>query len=182
MYCPATEKIMFMRALRLPFVVLLVLVLSDFALGREFPIRTETLRLVVVDGTLLIAYLYLMRSLVRLPIVAVITWRLARQARQQYSLHWRESLSDALLRGVYDRRRWTVGNLAVLDRTALVLLAYLTTLPGGGPALMRGLGILGGFIMIVVYLYTGKFTFIIGEEGDGQQTSLGSLPFIDLGR
>ena len=171
-----------MRLPRIPVVVLLTLSLIHFALGYDFPIRTDNLRLITVDIALLTGYLYLMRSVFRLPIVAVIIYRRARQAHNQYNLNWRESLSDGILRGMFDKRRWTVGNLATLDRTMIILFAYLTTLPGGGTVLMRGLGTLGGFMMLLVYLYTGKFSLIVGEENDTQQTTTGSLPFIDLGR
>lgn len=168
------------RFLTIPFVVLLAIVMaSEF--GNAFPIRSANIRMIFTDVTLLVGYMYLTRSLFRLPFVVIFTRRHILRAQQTYQLSRAESLSDGILRGVYDRRRWQKGNLAVLDRTVLVLLVMVTTVPTTGAALMRGLGVLGIIMMLVVYAYTGKFGFILGEPQDTQSQSARAMPFIDLG-
>lgn len=161
--------------------VLLSLAFTVGGLGRPLPIRTTTLLFLLTDTALFIGYLYLLRSLIRVPIAWRITRRQMRKAQTEYHLSRREAFSDGLLRGVYDRRRWEIGQLALLDRFSVVGAVLLATTPVLGALLVRLLGILGVLLLILLYLFTGSFALLVGEAPNRRRDARSEmLPFIDL--
>jgi hypothetical protein len=41
-------------------------------------------------------------------------------------------------------------------------------------------GVLVFLMLIFIYIYTGRFAFILGEASEGRGNNAGGLPFIDL--
>src|SRR5215813_5263694 len=121
--------------------ITLMLTFAAVGLGRDLPFDTNSLISFAESLVLFLGYLYLSRSLVRLPFALVIMVRRARRARTQYGLNGRESLRDGFVRGFLDTRRWTVAPLATIDRGVVVGLTLLSTTPYLGLFLIR----LGGF-------------------------------------
>jgi hypothetical protein len=76
--------------------VSLMLVFASFGLGRDFPIATHNPLAFFTDLVLFAGYVYLMRTLFRLPFALVILYRRARYAHDQYRMDWRESMADGL--------------------------------------------------------------------------------------
>src|SRR5690349_18408187 len=101
--------------------VTLTLAFAHLGLGRELPFDSSNLVAFISDIALFAGYLYLIRTLVRLPVAIVITIRRTRYAQQQYKLRGIESLRDGYTRGFLDARRWTVGPLAVIDRSTVCI-------------------------------------------------------------
>ncbi len=136
-------------------------------LGRALPFETGGFALLAAGVTLFAAYLYLARTLVRLPLAIVIMIRRTRYARRHYGLNGRESLRDGFARGFLDMRRWTVGSLALIDRLALVGFTLAATTPSIGRALV----LLGGFgglaLLLILYLVRGTFSGLV-DDGAGR--------------
>lgn len=168
--------------LRTPLVILLTVVLCTFTLGYDFPIRLGSMDTALIDLTLYVGSVILLRTLLRLPFVVVITRRRTRYAMQTYGMSRREALMDGYLRGVADRRRWTVGMLAQVDRFALLVMAYLTTVPGLGRVLVQLGGLFGLLMLILIYLITGKFALLLSDDLDGRSQNRTVNPIIDTRR
>lgn len=150
----------------------LTLALVHIVLDYSLPIDFSGVLPVLRSLALFIGYLYLTRTLFRLPFAVVIVIRRTRYAHQHYQLSWRESLSDGFTRGVLDRRRWTTGTLALLDRLALLAFTVFSAQPGTGMIWVMLLGMIGILVMLIVYLTSGTFNFLLG---DGQEQGLSFL-------
>jgi hypothetical protein len=92
----------------------------------------------------------------------------------------RDGLSDGFIRAFLDRRRWNVGALGQIDRLALIVIVILTTQPHIAVIMTDLGGGLGILMLIFIYIYTGRFAFILGEASEGRGNNAGGLPFIDL--
>jgi hypothetical protein len=160
------------------FAALLTFTLAYFGLGRDLPFDTVGLAPLVSSLILFIGYLYLTRSLVRLPFALVITVRSARRAARQYGLNRRESLRDGFVRGFLDTRRWTVAPLVSIDRLAVVGFTLMATTPYLGVFVLRFGGLVGIAVMLILYLFRGSFSFLLDHSlrRDSRWTS--SLPFL----
>jgi hypothetical protein len=160
------------------FAALLTFTLAYFGLGRDLPFDTVGLVPLVSRLILFIGYLYVTRSLLRLPFALVIMIRRARRAVLQYGLNRRESLRDGFVRGFLDTRRWTVAPLVSIDRLAVVGFTLLATIPYLGVFLVRFGGLLGIAVMLILYLFRGSFSFLVegGLQRDTRWTN--SLPFL----
>jgi hypothetical protein len=166
--------------LRTAIIVLLVFALFGFGAGNDLPIHTQNVNTLVVEGGLYVGCLYFWRSVFRLPILLVIFYRRSRYAWVVYKMNRRDGLSDGFIRAFLDRRRWSVGALGQIDRLALIVIVILTTQPHIGKIMIDLGGVLGILMLIFVYIYTGRFAFILGEATEGRGNSAGGLPFIDL--
>ena len=168
--------------LRTILAVVLTLFLASAGLGRDLPINASGIVPLATSLSFFIGYLYLVRTLVRLPFAAVIAVRSMRYARLKHGLDWRDSLRDGFMRGFMDTRRWTVDPLASIDRLAVVGLTLLTTIPYLGLFLIRFGGLVGITLLLILYLFRGTFGFLvedsIGKESSGRSFS---LPFLDRG-
>ncbi|MBL8160626.1 MAG: hypothetical protein JNJ61_01475 [Anaerolineae bacterium] len=159
--------------------VALTLALTYTGLGRPLPFATDAPIAFAAGLLVFAAYLYLFRTLVRLPFALVITAQRARYAYRKYGLDRRESLRDGFVRGFLDTRRWTVGPLALIDRLAVIGLTVLATLPGLGLLLVRLGGMVGIALLIMLYLLRGRFALLVDEHTNGVLTQQGtSLPFL----
>jgi hypothetical protein len=158
--------------------VLLTLTLVHIGLGRDLPLDTSASMPFVESVILFIGYLYLARTLVRLPFALVITVRRTRYALQKHGLGWRDSLRDGFTRGFLDARRWTVPPLASIDRLAVIGLTLLATTPYLGIFLVRLVGLVGMILLIILYLFRGTFGLLVEDKVKSIQR-LTSLPFID---
>jgi hypothetical protein len=160
--------------------VILTLALLS-VLGFPLPFETTDLPRLIRDIVLFAAYLYAARTLFRLPFVAVIVWQRARRAQHDYGMNRRDSLIDGLLRGLLDRRRWTMGVLGQLDRLALLLLVGLTAQPIIGTLLVQVCGLSGALLLLTVYVLNGKFALIVGEGVEAApERDTPNLPFLRL--
>jgi hypothetical protein len=160
--------------------VAITLVAVKYGLGRDLPFDIHDLPSLVIGITLFIGYLYLTRTLFRLPFALTITYRRMKYARQHYSLNRREALRDGFYRGFLDRRRWSVTPLALYDRLALLTFTLMATTPLLGALLVGIGGIMGLVAMLVIYLYSGTFNFLLGEAVE-QRHATTPLPYLELG-
>jgi hypothetical protein len=161
-------------------VVLFTLAFTYAGLGRALPLNITDPVPFAADLLLFLAYVYLMRTLTRLPIALVITVRRARYAQAQYGLSRGDSWRDGLARGLLDTRRWTVGPLAQLDRLAVVGWTLLATTPYLGVFLVKVGGLIGVAALLLIYLLRGSFTWLVeGYPARGLVDERGLPPFID---
>jgi hypothetical protein len=158
--------------------IILTLTLAYSGLGRELPLDTSAPLPFAASLMLFAGYLYLARSLVRLPFALVITLRRARFARRKHGLDRRESLRDGFVRGFLDARRWTVAPLVSIDRLALVGLTLLATTPYLGLFLVRFGGLLGILLLLILYLFRGTFSFLIADSLQADSAWSASMPFL----
>lgn len=163
---------------RLPVIVLVTMVLCQVALNAKTPFAAATVEDGVVQLALLMGWLYLIRSLVRVPVIAVIVVRRTRHAHREYQLGWRESFRDGVARGLLDRRRWTTDPLATLDRTTVVLGTMMAVLDPWRPLALGIGGTLGLFVLLMVYLLSGKFALILDDTLDSQDRAGGRLDWL----
>jgi len=160
--------------------ITLLLVMLNLASGYPLPFRTDSPQQFVVDVALFGGWLYLARTLVRLPIAIALLIRFSRQARQRRGMNRRESILDGFYRGFLDRRRWAVGHLALLDRIALLGAAWLAVTPYLGALVVNLGGLVGIALLLVVYLIGGTFTFLVDDSPDGSNRL--TLPFLNIRR
>jgi hypothetical protein len=160
------------------FAALLTFTLAYFGLGRDLPFDTVGVVPLVSSLIVFVGYLYLARSLVRLPFALVITVRRARHAAQQYGLNRRESLRDGFVRGFLDTRRWTVAPLVTIDRLAVVGFTLLATIPYLGAFVVRLGGLLGIAVMLILYLFRGSFSFLLDDSLRRESRWTNALPFL----
>lgn len=158
--------------------IVLTLTLTTLGLGRALPFETGAPVAFVLSLIAFFAYLYLCRTMVRLPVAVVITIRRVRYALQHYGLNRRESLRDGFVRGFLDTRRWTVGPLAMIDRLAVIGFTLLATTPYLGIVLLRLGGLLGIVFLLIIYLIRGHFAFLVNDPRSSPQSS--NLPFLNL--
>lgn len=159
--------------------VLLILAFAHVGLGRELPVDTSSPLSTVGDIIFFAAYLYLFRTLVRLPFAILITLRHARHVRDNYGLNNRESLRDGFIRGFLDARRWTTGQLAMIDRLTVFISTMFSTLSGAGTFLVRLGGMFGLAMLIMLYLFRGSFSFLVDDNlRDDVARSSGGFPFL----
>lgn len=164
--------------MRTLFAIILTLVLAYSGLGRELPLDTSAFVPFAASLLLFVGYLYLMRSLVRLPFALVITVRRFRYARSRHGLNTRESLRDGFIRGFLDTRRWTVSPLASIDRLAVVGFTLLATTPYLGLFLIRLGGLAGILLLLILYLFRGTFSFLVEDSLQADSRWSASLPFL----
>ena|GEM_PF-3576575 len=158
--------------------ITLTLTLANVGLGRDLPFDTVALVPFVASLFVFAGYLYLMRSLVRLPFALVITLRRARYAHRKHGLDWRESLRDGFVRGFLDNRRWSVPPLDVIDRLAVIGLALLATIPYLGLFLVRLGGVAGIVLMLILYLFRGTFSLLVEDSVQTDSGWTSALPFL----
>ena len=159
--------------------VILTLAFARLGLGRDLPFDSSNVVVLASDIALFAGYLYLMRTLVRLPVAIVITVRRTRYAQSQYKLRGMESLWDGYTRGFLDTRRWTVGPLAVADRTAVCVVTLLATIPGLGQLVVMVGGFIGIALLLVLYVMRGTFSWLVADRLDSPTQSSLQLPFIN---
>ncbi|MEO8610744.1 MAG: hypothetical protein ABI690_22795 [Chloroflexota bacterium] len=160
------------------FATILTFTLAYFGLGRDLPFDTVGIVPLLSSLILFIGYLYLTRSLVRLPFAVVITIRRTRRAMQQYGLNRRESLRDGFVRGFLDTRRWTVAPLNLVDRLTVVGFTLLATIPYLGVFVVRFGGLVGIAVMLMLYLFRGSFSFLLDDSLQRDSRWTNSLPFL----
>jgi hypothetical protein len=158
--------------------VLFTLAFARAGLGRDLPLDTTALLPMTTDVVVFIGYLYFTRTLVRLPFAIVITIRRTRYAQQHYGLRGRESLNDGFARGFLDTRRWTVEPLALVDRLGVFIWTLLATTPYLGVFIVKLGGLVGIGLLLVLYLFRGKFGFLVEDMGGLDEKWSSSLPFL----
>lgn len=159
--------------------VVLILAFAHAGLGRELPFDTSSGVTFISQVALFASYLYVMRTLIRLPFAVAITLRRTRYARQQYKLSGIESLRDGYTRGFLDNRRWSVEPLALVDRVMICTATLLVTIPGLGGLLVTLGGFLGMALLLVLYLMRGSFGWLVADQLESPVQSSIQLPFIN---
>ena len=165
--------------LRTLVAVILTLAFAHLGLGRDLPFDSSNVVALMSDAALFASYLYLMRTLARLPVAVVITIRRTRYAQHQYKLRGLESLWDGYTRGFLDTRRWTVGSLAVVDRVTVCVSVLLATVPGLGSLVLTLGGFIGIALLLVLYLMRGTFSWLVADRLDSPVLTSLQLPFIN---
>jgi hypothetical protein len=165
--------------LRTLLAIVLTLTLASAGLGRDLPLDASAPLPFVTSTLLFVGYLYLCRTLVRLPFAIVIAVRRAVHAREHYQLDARESLRDGFARGFLDTRRWTVSPLALVDRLAVFGFTLLATVPLLGALLVIVGGMVGLSLMLMLYLLRGNFSFLVDDNiRDNSSANSFALPFL----
>ena len=159
--------------------VILTLAFAHLGLGRPLPFDTSNGIELISSAALFVGYLYLMRTLIRLPIAAIITVRRTRYARHQYKLSNIESLRDGYTRGFMDTRRWTVEPLALVDRVMICIASLLATIPGLGGFLVTLGGFIGIALLLVLYLMRGTFSWLVADRLESSVQPSLNIPFIN---
>jgi len=159
--------------------VILTLAFTHLGLGRALPFDTSNSVELISTIALFVGYLYLMRTLIRLPVAIVITIRRTRYAQRQYKLNGVESLRDGYTRGFMDTRRWTVEPLALVDRVMICIATLLATIPGLGSLLVTFGGFLGIALLLILYLMRGTFSWLVADRLDSAVQSSLNVPFIN---
>ncbi|MBI1281186.1 MAG: hypothetical protein GC179_23875 [Anaerolineaceae bacterium] len=165
--------------LRTVVAVILTLSFAHLGLGRAVPFDISNGVELVTTFVLFAGYLYLMRTLIRLPAAVVISIRRTRYARRQYKLSGIESLRDGYTRGFLETRRWTVEPLALVDRVVICVATLLATIPGLGGLLVTLGGFLGIALMLILYLMRGTFSWLVADQLDNSVQSSSHMPFIN---
>lgn len=160
--------------------IAVIFALTTLAFGYSLPFAGDSPQQFLTDLLLFIGYIYLARTLVRLPIALLLLVRYALQSRRRRGMGRWESVLDGYYRGFLDRRRWTVGQLALLDRLALLVIVWLSVTPFIGTLLVKIGGLVGLAFMLIVYLMGGTFSFLLDDSPDGQNRL--SLPFLNIRR
>lgn len=158
--------------------VALTLTFASAGLGRPLPLNDSTGLALLTSLLLLWGYLYLCRTLLRLPFALVITFRRARHARRQYQLNRWESVQDGVIRGFLDTRRWSVGPLALVDRLGVCGFTLLATTPGLGNLLLQLGGLIGILLLLLLYAFRGSFALLVEDHLD--QPGRAERPFFNL--
>ncbi len=144
-------------------VVALVLALSVSLRGAPLPFSTVSIGGFAVDLALFVGYLYLARSLFRLPFAINVAVRRLRHAREYYGVGEPGALFDGFYRGFLDHNRFQSGPLALFDRAGLLFFVWHASTPGLGEFLMGLGGPLGVLVMLIVYLYRGNFALLLDD-------------------
>ncbi len=165
--------------LRTLVAVILMLAFAHLGLGRALPFDSSNSIELISSVALFVGYLYLMRTLARLPVAIVITIRRTRYAQRQYKLRGIESLRDGYTRGFMDTRRWTVEPLALVDRVMICIATLLVTIPGLGGLLVTLGGFIGIALLLVLYLMRGTFSWLVADRLDSSVQSPLQMPFIN---
>ena len=159
--------------------VILTLAFAHLGLGRPLPFDASDGITLASQIALFASYLYLVRTLARLPFALVVTVRRTLHAQRQYKLRGIESLRDGYTRGFLDSRRWTVEPLALVDRVTVCIASLLATIPGlGGFIVMLG-GFIGIALLLVLYLMRGTFGWLVADRLDSPVQASLQLPFIN---
>lgn len=156
--------------------VLLMLALTSSGYGYALPFDTSNPVRFGVSAVLFVGYLYAARSLFRLPFAVQLAVRRYRHAKQHYNLAGRAALLDGFYRGFLDRRRWQSGVLAVVDRLLLLLIVLMACLPVIGGLLVNLGGLLGAAVMLLLFIYTGRFALLVDDGMSDDSNPFGNIP------
>jgi len=155
--------------------VLVTLVLCNLLFGFAFPLNTTNVLDLFLDLAFFTGYLYVTRTVFRLPIAISLAFKSAWKRRQYYSyaIQYRGSikewwtrlkkiLPEYFLAELLDQKIWR-GLLGFLDRLVLLGITVLATIPNYGIVTVRTIGAIGLGCMLVVYLFGGSFTFMLKD-------------------
>ncbi len=140
----------------------LVMALANGLYGYPPPVDLSSLGGAVMSVTVFVGYLYLVRSLVRLPLAITGFRSRYRHARETYGLERNGALADGFLRGFMDRRRWDNPTLATLER-ALFMLAVWWACQPDNVAMARGIGVLGVLLLVFLYMGAGSYRGLVDD-------------------
>ncbi len=148
--------------LRQGVVAALVMALANGLYGYPPPVNLDTPTQAVLSGLLFVGYLYLIRSLVRLPL-AIQGFRVRyRHARKAYGLERNGALADGFLRGFMDRRRWDRPLYAMIERALFVLAVWWACGPRNA-GIAQGLGVLGVLLLVLLYMGSGGYRGLVDD-------------------
>jgi hypothetical protein len=189
---------------RTVLVILFVIALSSGLLHNQLPIDTTSVTLIFSSLVVLTGFIYICRSITRLLIVSLFMMFngiISRDHQHPGHREFREIVSDTILVLMMD---WTwnklsfhrysfgegnvtenitresskeLGIIGVIDRLFLVVIAYATTLMALRD-FVSVIGIIGIGVIIIVYVSTGMFTFLIKDamaEADEKHEQLLSV-------
>lgn len=150
-------------------------------LGLNFPLHTDNILLAFIDLVFLTGYLYIGRSIIRFPFAFSIGMKRAIKKEYEvlekyddehgyspfYVRNRKGEIRDSrriftFLTTLIDQDIWK-GYLGFIDRLILIAITVLVTLPTIGQSLMTLGGSVGIATMILVYLVSGSFSFIVED-------------------
>ena len=146
--------------------------------GLNFPLHTDNILLAFVDLVFLTGYIYIGRSIIRFPFAFFIGIRNAFKGyygrlrlydEYQYkvqvtirgkNIDFRRLL--IFLATLIEQSIWK-GFLGFIDRVSLIVITVLVTLPTIGQTLMITVGSIGIVSMLLIFLISGTFSFIVED-------------------
>jgi hypothetical protein len=156
--------------------VLLVMVLANGLYGISLPLDLSSVSGFVVSTVVFIAYVWMMRTLFRLPFALRWGWVRYRHARDNYDLEKYGALLEGYYHGFRDIRRWEGRLLSVLDRTVFVMIVWYACQPGIGRTIATGIGFLGVLVLVLLYMTTGSFALLLEDPFASGGRSFGNFP------
>ncbi|MEL6272976.1 MAG: hypothetical protein AAFV33_05085 [Chloroflexota bacterium] len=136
---------------------------SPVSSGYALPFADGGFFTVTGQVVMFVSYVVMVRTLFRLPFAVNMARRRYRHAKETYNLDTRAALTDAFFGGFLDRRRWENGPLAIFDRLVLIITSIIACSPIVGPFLINFLGTCGIVLMGFLYIYTGRFAFLVDD-------------------
>ena len=146
--------------------------------GLDFPLHTDNILLAFVDLVFLTGYIYIGRSIVRFPFAFFIGIRKAvkwdyggLRLYEKYQYNFCPTIRGKdrdfrrvliFLATLVDQNIWK-GFLGFIDRISLIVITVLVTLPISGQTLMITVGSIGIASMLLIYLTSGTFSFIVED-------------------
>lgn len=164
-------------------VVLVTALVSHLLLGFPFPIDTQSVLSLFIDLFLLTGYLYIVRTLIRLPFAVGIGFKGALLKDRYDFLSYKEHLSESIEKiertigwklyeqtsrlwhfsiAFSDQNNWK-GILGFIDRIGLILTTLLITYPPNGTLIMRSIGLIGLLAMLLIYVIGGSFSLLVED-------------------
>lgn len=148
--------------LRQGVAAVLVMALANGLYGYPPPLDLRSPARAATSVILFVGYLYLVRTLVRLPFAIHGFRGRFRRARTTYNLDRDGALADGFLRGFMDRRRWDRPLYAMIER-ALFLLAVWWACNPDNSGIAQGIGVLGVLLLVLLYLGAGSYRGLVDD-------------------
>ncbi len=144
--------------------------------GFPIPINSDSLTSGAISVALWVGYLYLMRTLFRLPFALWDARRRYCHARVYYEMGRHDALLDGFYRGFLSRARWDKPTFAALERLAFIMFVWLPCNPDTGRLWVLGGGIFGLLLLLLLYLATGRFRGLVDDAWGGDAPAFRHIP------
>lgn len=142
--------------------ILFALVLAS-VLGLKIPVDTTSVRGLFADIVLLTGALYLGRSVLRLPVIAIVKIKEHKESLS-YARWYVYEFAPQAFRPHTGTLRW----ILMFDRFSLIGLSFLVCLPQI-KTYVTFIGAMGLVLMLLVYISTDSFSFLVRDAIDAAQ-------------
>lgn len=151
--------------MRLIGLIVLVMALANTLYGYPLPLIFDSIPALIVSAVMLVGYVYLARTVIRLPLAVINARQRFRHARDVYRVGFTDALQDGWYRGMLNQRVWERGVLAIVERLVVVLVVWVACDPLLGAILVQVCGTLGMVLLIIIYIVSGQFGLLVRDGG-----------------